>query len=117
MSKQAIAESESAVVLSGRNPVRLAGLAQAYAAAGRRNDARKLLEELRGSARHSYIPPCLFAMIYTALGEQDQAFLLLDQAYAQHDPYLMWLKVDEAFDPLRGNPQFKELLRRMGFVG
>jgi hypothetical protein len=54
-------------------------------------------------------------MIYTALGEQQQALEALDQSYAERDRYLTWLRVDDAFDPLHKEPHFQDLLRRIGF--
>jgi len=54
-------------------------------------------------------------MIHTALGEQQQALAALDQGYAERDRYLTWLNVDDAFDPLRKEPHFQDLLRRIGF--
>jgi TolB-like protein/Tfp pilus assembly protein PilF/predicted Ser/Thr protein kinase len=115
MREQAISESERAVALSGRAPARVVGLARAYAAFGKRVEAQKLLDELRDRAGHGYVSPYHFAMIYTALGEQQQALAALDQAYAERDRYLRWLRVDDAFDPLRNEPHFLDLLRRIGF--
>jgi adenylate cyclase len=115
MREQAISESEQAVALSGRDPSRVVGLARAYAEFGRKTEAKKLLDELGERARHGYISPYYFAMIYTALGEQQKAFAALDQGYAERDRYLVWLNVDDAFDPLRKEPRFLDLLRRIGF--
>jgi tetratricopeptide (TPR) repeat protein len=115
MREQAISESERAVTLSGRAPARVVGLARAYAAFSKRVEAQKLLEELRDRARHGYVSPYHFAMIYIALGEQQQALASLDQAYAERDRYLTWLRVDDAFDPLRKEPRFQDLLHRIGF--
>jgi len=54
------------------------------------------------------------AMIHASLGEVDQAFRLLDQAYADREGAMVYLKVEPALDPLRADPRFDELLRRMG---
>ena len=115
MREQAISESERAVALSDGVPPRMVGLARAYAEFGKRTEAKKLLDDLRERAQHSYVSPYHLAMIYTALGEQQQALAALDQGYAEHDRYLAWLKVDDAFDPLRREPRFQDLLRRIGF--
>jgi len=115
MREQAISESERAVALSGRAPPRVVGLARAYAEFGKRAEAKKLLEELRERARYGYVSPYHFAMIYTALGEQQQALAALDQGYAERDRYLTWLRADDAFDPLHKDPHFQDLLRRIGF--
>jgi len=115
MREQAISESERAVALSGRVPARVVGLARIYAEFGKRAEAKKLLEELHERARHGYVSPYYLAMIHTALGEQQQALAALDQGYAERDRYLTWLNVDDAFDPLRKEPHFQDLLRRIGF--
>jgi len=115
MREQAISESERAVALSGGAPPRVVGLAWAYAEFGKRAEANKLLEELRERARHGYVSPYHFAMIYAALGDQQQALAALDQGYAERDRYLTWLRVDDAFDPLHKDPHFQDLLRRIGF--
>jgi hypothetical protein len=91
------------------------GLARAYAEFGKKVEAQKLLEELRDRAGQGYVSPYHFAMIYTALGEQQHALAALDQAYAERDRYLTWLRVDDAFDPLHKDPHFQDFLRRIGF--
>jgi eukaryotic-like serine/threonine-protein kinase len=116
MREQSISESERAVALSGGAPPRVVGLARAYAESGKRTEAKKLLNELHERAQHGYVSPYYFAMIYTALGEPQQALTALDQSYAERDRYLTWLKVDDAFDPLRKEPRFQDLLRRIGFT-
>jgi serine/threonine protein kinase/TolB-like protein/Tfp pilus assembly protein PilF len=114
--QEAIAESERAVALSDRGPGRLTGLARAYAAFGRKADAGKILDELGGRGKHTYVAPHYSAMIYAALGENDQALAAMEQAYVERDGYLAWLKVDDAFDSLRKEPRFQELLSRVGFA-
>ena len=114
--EEAVAESERAVILSGKEPSRLAGLARAYAVFGRTADAKRVLDELRERAKQSYIPPYLFAVIHAALGEKEQALTALERAFAEHDIHMPWLKVDDAFDSLREEPHFQELFRRVGFA-
>ena len=113
MSEQAISESERAVALSDRGPSRLTGLARSYAAFGRKVDAKKILSELDERGKHTYVRPHYSAMIYAAL---EQALAALERAFAEHDTHMAWLKVDDAFDPLREEPRFQELLRRVGFA-
>ena len=115
MREEAIDQAERAVTLSGRRPARLVTLARVYAAFGKEADARSLVMELRERARLGYVSPYLLAMIRAALGQEDQALTALNKAYAERDPYIVWLKVDDAFDPLRGNLHFQDLLRRVGF--
>jgi len=53
-------------------------------------------------------------MIYTALGDKEQAFSWLEKALAENDIALPYLKVNPAFDPLRSDPRFAELLKKVG---
>jgi tetratricopeptide (TPR) repeat protein len=116
MYDEAIAELRTAQTLSGRAPKHAARLAHVYAAAGREADARKILDELRELSKREYVPPCLFAIALTGLGEKDQAFVWLDRACAERDSYVLDLKVDPVYDPLRSDPRFDELLRRIGLA-
>ena len=85
-------------------------LAQAYAGAGRREDALRILEEVLGSA----IDPVEVAAVYTRLGEADAAFEWLEKAYERRVLGLAWIRVIPSFDPLRSDPRFDDLLRRVG---
>ncbi len=86
-------------------------LAGAYAGAGRREDALRILEEVRGSA----IYPLGVAYVYAAVGEADSAFEWLEKAYERLQLGLTWIPVHPALDPLRSDPRFQDLLRRIGF--
>ena len=61
-----------------------------------------------------YVSSGELATLYAALDERDQAFALLERAYAKHDPQLRFLNADPAFDLLRDDPRFQDLLRRVG---
>jgi serine/threonine-protein kinase len=113
MYEQAIAELQQAA--SSNDPVRVVALARASATAGKRNEARELLDRLTEISRRSYFPPYLLAGVHVALGERDQAFVWLEKAYTEGDAYLVHLKVDAALDPVRSDPRFQDLLRRLGF--
>ena len=102
------------VALFGRDQRSLALLAWVYARSGQPGQARKLLAELNEQAKHSYVSPTGLATIFVALGEKDGAFAQLDKAYEARDSGLNDLKVDPQFDPLRSDPRFAELLRRVG---
>jgi hypothetical protein len=58
--------------------------------------------------------PMVIVPPYIGMGNNDQAIAWLEKAYAQHSNGLTALKVDPAFDPLRGDPRFQDLLRRVG---
>jgi TolB-like protein/Tfp pilus assembly protein PilF len=113
---QAIEEYLAAAELSGGDPRSHAGLGHAYALAGREADARSVLEALTESARSLTVSSHAIAVIHTALGEHREAFEWLDRACREHDRALVWLKVHPRLDPLRPDPRFEELLRRVGFA-
>lgn len=111
---EAIAECKTALKLSGNDPVRAGGLGRAYALAGKTAEARKLLQDLLAESQHHFVPPTSLAAVYTALGEKKEALDMLEKAYTDRDAYVTWIKVDDAFDPLRDEPRFHDLLRRIG---
>ena len=115
MHEQAIAACRQAVILSANAPARAVGLGQAYALAGKNPEAREVLKGLRREATHGYLPPFFLAKLSVALGEHEQALTWLEESYAERDPYLAWLKIERGFDPLRKDPRFQDLLRRVGF--
>lgn len=87
-------------------------LGHAYARAGRLEKARAILKELQRTRQ--YVSPAELAILYVGLGEREQAFASLERAYAAHDLQLQYLGVDPAFDPLRPDPRFADLMRRVG---
>jgi eukaryotic-like serine/threonine-protein kinase len=113
--EQAIANCLIAIRLIGRAPILVSELASAYALGSERNESLKLLDELVELSNRSYVPPFLIAGIYAQLAEWEQAFDCLERGYQQHDPWLAWLNVEPRIDPLRSDPRFQDLLRRMNF--
>jgi serine/threonine-protein kinase len=114
MYEKAITECQRAVDLSGNDLNRAADLARAHALAGNTAEARKALSELRARATRSYVPPSLFAQIHLSLGEKKQGLAWLEKAYADRDVYLARLLVEPAFDSVRSDPGFRDLMRRLG---
>jgi TolB-like protein/Tfp pilus assembly protein PilF len=111
----AIPEFQRATTLSPEITWNKGGLGHAYARAGRSAEARKLLSELKEHSRRRYVSWWDFAAIYAGLGEKDQAFTCLEKAYEQRDPRLVqWVNVSPSLDPLRSDPRFADLLRRIG---
>ncbi len=92
-------------------PGRRVFLAHAYAGAGRNADARRILAEVRGAA----VDPLTVASAYAALGDADAAFEWLEKAFERRSLRLSWIGVDPDHDPLRSDPRFQDLLRRIGF--
>ena len=115
MYDEAIAEINNAIRLSGGGDVRaLATLGHALASAGRRDEAGKVLTGLEQLSKQKYVSPYFIAVIHSGLGEQDQALRRLEQAYQERHAYMVLLKVEPVFDPIRSDPRFANLLRRVG---
>jgi serine/threonine protein kinase/tetratricopeptide (TPR) repeat protein len=88
-------------------------LAYVYAKWGKKEKAEKLLKKIIEESEQAYISPTWIAYIYGCLGDYDQAFSLLEKGYSERDQYLVYLKTEPRFDPLRSDPRFKALLKRM----
>jgi eukaryotic-like serine/threonine-protein kinase len=115
MYQEAIHECRAAMALSGQDPDRAVCLGRAYAAAGEREESRKVLQDMQGEGRQHHTPPYFLGVLYAAVGENDQAFASLEKGCRERDPYLVWLKVSPAVDPLRSDPRFQGLLDQLGF--
>jgi len=111
----AIAEFERATQLEPNNPEALAALARGYALAGRRDDARKGLDELLARSQREHVPAYNLAIVYAGLGDNDRAFEWLEKSCDDRSFYPTLLKVDPDVDSLRSDPRFAELLKRVGF--
>jgi eukaryotic-like serine/threonine-protein kinase len=92
-------------------------LAHAYAVSGRRDEALRLLRELEEAARDRYVSPYSLAAVHAGLGDVDRAFEMLDRAHDSKDRGMSWIFVAPRLDPLRADPRFTDLLRRMKFPG
>ena len=112
--EEAIPVLERAVSISDRSPGVIGVLVRAYAHAGRRPDALRLLAELKRRRQAGYIPAAAFVNGYLGLGENDEAFAWLERAYQEQSNILQFLKVHPYFDPLRDDSRFKDLLRHVG---
>ena len=112
---EAIAEFQRALELEEDNAEIWSGLGHAYALSGKRTEAQKVLEHLKGVSAHSWVAPYNIAVIYAGLGEKEQAFAFLDQAYKDRSYYLpTYLATDARIDSLRSDPRFVELRKRVG---
>ena len=116
MYAEAVSEAQRAVELSNATTYYVTWLGYIYAVAGEDEQARTILNELTETSLGTYAPPSSIAMIYAALGEGDQAFEWLEKAYAQRDLYLPFVNVQPSYDPLRDDPRFDDLLRRIGLT-
>jgi TolB-like protein/DNA-binding winged helix-turn-helix (wHTH) protein len=102
-----------AIVVYGKAGA-LGSLGHAYAASGRKAEARKILRELGQQSKHRYVSPYDRALIYTGLGEKDQALAWLEKAEEQSVP-LHHINVDQRFNSLRSDKRYQQLLRPIGF--
>jgi adenylate cyclase len=113
--EKAIAEFQKAAALSRNLPAEKADLGWAYAKAGKRSEAIRILDELKSSStQEKPVRSARSAVIYAALGEKDQAVMLLEKACAERERPLIWLKVALEFDDLRSHPRFTDLVRCVG---
>jgi TolB-like protein/DNA-binding winged helix-turn-helix (wHTH) protein/Flp pilus assembly protein TadD len=111
---EAVPVLEKGVAASDRSPAIVGLLVHAYAQAGRRADALRLLEELKRRKRTGYVPAAAFVKAYLGLGEYDQTFFWLEEGYKEQSNLLQFLKVHPIFDPVRNDPRFADLVRRVG---
>ncbi len=113
--EEALAEAKIASRLAANtSPEADAILGSAYAAAGNRDEARTILEQLRQRSRSAYTSPVYLAMVEASLGQTDEAFSSLDQAYQQRSYLMTNLRNDPIWTPLQQDPRFAELVKKTG---
>jgi eukaryotic-like serine/threonine-protein kinase len=108
---EAAADARRAIELMGEVPMLSASLACAHAGAGREQEARAILDALDAQAATRFVSPYHRALVRLALGEHQAALALLRRAAEAEDPWVVWLGTEPQLDPLRGTPEFDELLR------
>ncbi|HJX93492.1 MAG TPA: tetratricopeptide repeat protein [Pyrinomonadaceae bacterium] len=111
---EAIALGEQGLQISPTSPNFLYITGLAYAKAGRRREAEQFIDRIREAAKTRYVRPVWTASIFAALGEKDKAFAELENGFAERDCFMPRITEDPFMDPLRDDPRFKELLRRIG---
>ena len=111
---EAIDELHKGLALSGDSVVVLSTLGYALAAGGRKAEAREVLDALATRATTQYVPSFGQALIHVGLGETDRAFDYLERAYDERSSWLVSLKVEPLLDPIRSDPRFTDLMRRVG---
>ncbi len=111
---EAISVLEKAAKLANRSAGYIDVLAAAYARAGRRTDALRIFAELKKRKQQGYVPAASFVIVALGLGESEQAFAWLDEAYKERSNILQFVKVHPLMDPLRNDPRFADLVRRVG---
>jgi len=116
MYPQAIAEFRTALEFAEENPQSIAGLGRAYAESGSQAEAQKILNELLARSKRDYFPAWAIATVYIGLGDKDRALQWLGKAVEERGEYVVWLKTDPLYDPLRSDPRFQDLLRRLNLT-
>ena len=114
--EKAVAAYERAVDLDPSDLLVKADLAMVYAAAGKRARAQHILEEFEEKARREYVSALPLAWVHMAVGDLDSTFVWLDKLYEEHNPELIWMNQQPRYDRLRGDPRWRELMRKIGFT-
>ena len=100
--------------LSGDGPLATAEIAHCYDVSGRGQEARALLQELEGRARHQYVSAASIAEVYIGLGELERALDWLQKAVQERALALAAIHVSPRYDPLRGDARFEKLAQAIG---
>jgi serine/threonine-protein kinase len=112
---EALTELQIARQLDNNLEIAMA-LGYTHGRAGQRIEARQLLDELQQLSLKRYVSPILPALIAIGLGEHEQAFVWLEKSYEDRAQLLSELRAEPAFDPLRSDPRFGDLLQRVGLM-
>jgi TolB-like protein/DNA-binding winged helix-turn-helix (wHTH) protein len=105
------------LVGDGGPPHRVGYLGYLYGKTGHRTEALRAVSELRKRSATDYVPPSAIGNIYVGLNRREDALDEFERAFAQRDPWLVWLKVHPLYDEIRSHPRFQELIKRMKFPG
>jgi TolB-like protein/tetratricopeptide (TPR) repeat protein len=111
--EESVTAARKAVQVSGELPHMLGGLGLALGLGGHTSEARWVLEHLHALAQQRHVPPTCFAWTHIGLGEIDEAFVWLDRAVDAPDRMLSPIKTYPFLDPIRSDPRFAALLRKM----
>ena len=112
---QAIPELRKALDSSGHGLMELMYLGHDLAVTGNPAEARQILGDMKQLSAKRYVPPESVAMVYQGLGDTDEAFRWLERAYRERTMH-PWISSDPRLDPIRSDPRFKDLMRRMGLA-
>ena len=112
---EAIRELKATIEKGGATSAYVAALGHVYATSGRRREALRILEDLETQSKSGYVSSLDIATVRLGLGDTDAALAMLDRAVQAHDGGLVFLAVDPRYDPVRRDPRFQCVLRRIGF--
>jgi TolB-like protein/Tfp pilus assembly protein PilF len=114
MYPEAIGEYKKALKLSMNWPVALSVLGNAYGVSGDKTNAQKILDTLAALSSKKFVTSYGVATVYTGLGDKDKAFLWLNKAYDERSNWLVWLKADPRWAPLKTDKRYIELVNKVG---
>ena len=114
-SDEAIRQFEATIQHGGPTTAYLAALGHVYATSGRRREALRLLHDLETRSKSGYVSSLDIATVRLGLGDTAAALAMLERAVRAHDGGLVFLPVDPRYDPVRRDPRFQCVLRRIGF--
>jgi TolB-like protein len=113
-SKKHSSQFEKQLIFSEADPEAIAICGYIYAITGKKHKALRIVEGLKEMSKIRYVEQSAIALVYTGLGDKDQAFEWLEKAYADSCVTITYLKVWSLFDSLRSDPRFDDLLERLG---
>jgi eukaryotic-like serine/threonine-protein kinase len=112
--QEGIPELKKAIELLPGSPYFMAQLGMAYAQSGDRAQAQKVLDQMKKSSS-SHLPNYSIAMVYATLADKEQTISWLKKGYEERNDDMIYMKIEPVFDPLRSEPRFQDLIRRIGF--
>jgi tetratricopeptide (TPR) repeat protein len=110
------ADAIAEFIKSGNGPDSLGHLGNAYARAGQPAAAQKTIAQLEQDVEKNGVGRYEIALVYAGMGKKQEAFKWLEDAYQAHDVGLLYLRIDPCLDPLRADPRFDDLVRRVGLA-
>jgi tetratricopeptide (TPR) repeat protein len=113
--EEALAETASVEAGAREWPVLVTARGFTLGVMGRTDEARAVLGEMERLATRRFVTAYGMALVHTALGQKDQAFAWLDQAFAERSHWLVWLRLDPRWNALRDDPRFAALIERMRY--
>jgi TolB-like protein/Tfp pilus assembly protein PilF len=114
MYREGLSALEKYSALSRSGAASLALLGYSHARLGERKETLQVIEALKAASKQRFVPALFVALVYAGLEDKDQAFTWLEKAYEERFSRLAYLKVEALWDPLRSDPRFADLLRRVG---
>ncbi|MFT3791842.1 MAG: tetratricopeptide repeat protein [Rudaea sp.] len=112
---ESLAATRSAEAVAPEWPVLIAARGYTLGVMGRNDEARGVREEMERLSARRFVTAYGMGLVYAGLGEKDQAFARLDEAFAERSHWLVWLRLDPRWKTLRGDPRFADLVGRIKY--